>query len=57
MFSNLPTFMTSDLSLEMLRTHLQETSSDVNHMAGDRLIERIRYMMNEVELIDKNYRL
>jgi len=57
MFSNLPTFMTSNLSLEMLRTHLQETSSDVNHMAGDRLIERIRYMMNEVELIDKNYRL
>lgn len=57
MFSNLPTFMTSNLSLEMLRKHLQETSNDVNHMAGDRLIERIRYMMNEVELIDKNYRL
>lgn len=57
MFSNLPTFMTSNLSLEMLRKHLQETSSDVNHMAGDRLIERIRYMMNEIELIDKNYRL
>lgn len=56
MTANLPTFMTSNYSTDMLRTHLAETKDEINKVRTDRIIERLRFMMEEVELRGENYR-
>jgi len=55
--ANLPVFMTSNYDLNLLRQHLNETSSEVNTIKSDRIIERIRYMMEVVSLTDENHRI
>lgn len=57
MMSNLPICMTSNSSLEFLREHFMESTSDSNQLNSDRIIERMRYMMHEIELKDKNHRI
>lgn len=54
--ANLPVFMTSNYDLNLLRQHLTETSSEINTIKSDRIIERIRYMMEVVSLTDVNHR-
>ena len=56
MLGNLPTFMTSNYNLELLRNHLRETKDEINVMKSDRIIERISYMMKSIELKGDNLR-
>lgn len=57
MMANFPVFMTSNYSLDLLREHFKESRDEVNIIKSDRIIERIRYMMEVVEIKGKNYRL
>lgn len=52
----LPVCMTSNLSLNDLEIHFQESTTKTNLINSERIISRIRYLMNEVHLVDKNYR-
>ncbi len=52
----LPTFFTSNLSLEELENHLSITSSGVDKVKARRIIERIRQLSLEQSLISKNRR-
>ncbi len=56
MDNELPVFMTSNLSLNELSKHFSETNNEQDVMKGHRIIERIRYLMQPIELVDKNYR-
>ncbi|MCK9470947.1 MAG: ATP-binding protein [Bacilli bacterium] len=56
MESKLPMCMTSNLDLKDLRSHFEDTYSGANKINSDRIISRIRSLMVEVNLIDKNYR-
>lgn len=55
--SNLPLCMTSNYDFDLLKEHFMETKDEINKMKSDRLIERMRYMMNQIKLEDKNYRV
>lgn len=50
------TFITSNLNEELLMKHLQETGKDIDVVKAARIFERIRALMNFVELVDTNYR-
>jgi len=52
----LPVCMTSNLSLIDLEKHFQDSTTSINLVNSERIISRIRYLMNEVYLDDKNYR-
>ncbi|MCI8569069.1 MAG: primosomal protein DnaI [Bacilli bacterium] len=52
----LPTFFTSNLTLEELEIHLGITSSGVDKVKARRIIERIKQLTTEVSLISKNRR-
>ena len=56
MDNKLPTFFTSNLNLKELETHLQITSSSSNKVKARRIMERINYLSDEVELIGVNRR-
>lgn len=56
MDEKLPTFFTSNLSLEELEVHLSCTSGKVDKVKAKRIIERIKYMTDEIKLISKNNR-
>lgn len=56
MLGKMPTFMTSNMNIEMLRTHLRETKDDSDYLKSDRIIERITYMMKVIELKGANLR-
>ena len=51
MEENLPTFFTSNLSLEELETHLSISSQKIEVLKARRIIERIKYLTNEMKLI------
>lgn len=51
MEENLPTFFTSNLSLEELETHLSISNNKVEILKARRIIERIKYLTNELTLI------
>lgn len=51
MEENLPTFFTSNLTLEELESHLAMTGSKVDKVKARRIIERIKYLTNEMTLI------
>lgn len=53
----LPTFATSNYTIDALRLHFAETSSELDKLKAGRIIERIRSLMNAFELDDKDYRL
>lgn len=50
------TFMTSNLDPESLHNHLAETVKDIDELRASRIEERIRVLMEFVELSDTNYR-
>lgn len=50
------TFITSNLNEELLMKHLQDTGKDIDVVKAARIYERIRALMNFVELVDINYR-
>lgn len=56
MLGNKPTFMTSNINIDMLRKHFMETRDEVNHLKADRVIERIEFMMDVIEIKDTNLR-
>lgn len=50
------TFITSNLDPASLHNHLAETAKDVDELKASRIEERIRILMEFVELNDSNYR-
>lgn len=55
MQEELPTFFTSNLSMQALEKHLAETKQATNELRAKRLMERIKYLAKEVEL-DRTYK-
>lgn len=56
MEENLPTFFTSNLTLEELENNLAITSSGVDKLKAKRIVERIKQLTVPIELISKNRR-
>lgn len=56
MMAYLPVFMTSNYSLPLLQEHFSFGKEEVNKIKSSRIIERIRAMMEIVELKGKKYR-
>ncbi len=56
MEENLPTFLTSNLSLKELDIHLSMSGNKVEKVKARRIIERIKYLTNEIELISVDRR-
>lgn len=56
MDEHLPTFFTSNLTLEELEEHLSTTSGNINKVKARRIIERIKQLTINMELISKNRR-
>lgn len=56
MEQNLPTFFTSNLTLEELENNLSITSSGVDKVKARRIIERIKQLTLSIELVSKNRR-
>ena len=57
MEENLPTFFTSNLSLKDLEEHLQITGSSEDKIKARRIIERVKYLSNEMEMNSVNRRV
>ncbi|MFY9422800.1 MAG: ATP-binding protein [Bacilli bacterium] len=53
---NLPVCMTSNFSIAELQNHFSEARDKIDFVKSARICERIRFMMSEVALTDKNYR-
>lgn len=56
MDSELPTFFTSNLTIEELETHLSNTKGSVDIVKAKRIIERIKHLTEDLELISDNRR-
>ncbi len=58
MQNELPTFFSSNFSMQQLETeHLAETQKgDVEPLKAKRLMERIRFLAQEIEMIGENRR-
>lgn len=56
MEENLSTFFTSNLSLEELELHLSITGNKIDKVKARRIIERIKYLTNEIKLVAPNRR-
>lgn len=56
MDEKLPTFFTSNLTIEELEVHLSIQSAKVDKLKAKRIIERIKYTCDEIKLISKNQR-
>lgn len=56
MDSNLPTFFTSNLTIDELEGHLSNTKTGVDKVKARRIIERIKNLTDDIELISKNRR-
>ena len=56
MDEGLPTFFTSNLSIEELEKHLSCTSSGIDQVKARRIVERIKQLTQPLELISKNRR-
>lgn len=56
MQEELPTFFTSNLSMQALEQHLSETKQSTNTLRAKRLMERIRYLATEVTMTGKSLR-
>ncbi len=52
----LPTFFTSNLNLNQLNDHLSTTKEGIDVIKAGRIIERIKQLTNEQEMISKNLR-
>lgn len=56
MDARLPMCMTSNLDLNQLEAHFVDSTTATNLINGERIVSRIRSLMVEVALDDKNYR-
>lgn len=56
MDEKLPTFFTSNLNIEELESHLSYGSQKVDKLKAKRIIERIKYLTDDISLISKNKR-
>ncbi len=56
MDNNLITFFTSNLTIDELETHLATSKNSLEFVKARRIIERIKYLTEDVELIGKNRR-
>ncbi len=56
MDNNLATFITSNLTIDELETHLSITKDGVEKVKAKRITERIKYLTNELVMISKNMR-
>lgn len=56
MDNKLPTFFTSNLTIEELEIHLSEGKEVVDKLKAKRIIERINYLTDDIKLISKNQR-
>lgn len=57
MDAELPTFFSSNLTIDELETHLSSTKSGVEKVKARRIIERIKQLTDNIELISKNRRI
>lgn len=56
MDQNLPTFFTSNLTIDELKVHLSNTKNTVDFVKSERIIERVRQLTEDLELISENKR-
>ena len=56
MDSKLPTFFTSNLSIEELEVHLSESKDKIDKIKAKRIIERIKFITDDLTLISENKR-
>ena len=56
MEEKLPTFFTSNLTLEELESHLAITKSSDNKVKAGRIIQRIKFLSKEITMISANRR-
>lgn len=56
MDASLPTFFTSNLTIDELEAHLSSTKSGVEKVKARRIIERIKQLTEDIELVSKNRR-
>jgi len=56
MDNDLSTFITSNLNLEELETHLKATKDSTDKVKARRIIERIKQLTEDIELISENRR-
>ena len=57
MDNKLSTFFTSNLDINELEIHLRETNNNIDSVKARRIIERIKQLTNDVEIISKNRRV
>ena len=56
MEQNLTTFFTSNLTIDELETHLSIVKNNIDKVKARRIIERIKQLTTDIELISKNRR-
>ena len=56
MDEKLPTFFTSNLSIEELEVHLSESKDKIDKIKAKRIIERIKFITDDLKLISNNNR-
>ena len=56
MNKGMPTFFTSNLTLAELEHHLSITKSSQDSLKAKRILERIKYITDDIELIGNNFR-
>lgn len=57
MDSYLPTFFTSNLTIDELEEHLSSTKGSIDRVKARRIIERVKQLTDDIELISKNRRV
>ena len=56
MDEKLPTFFTSNLTIDELEAHLSETKESIDKVKARRIIERIKQLTDDIEIISVNRR-
>ena len=56
MDAKLPTFFTSNLNIEELEIHLSQTKGSIDIVKSKRIIERIKFLTEDLEMISENRR-
>lgn len=56
MDQNLPTFFTSNFTIEELEKHFSMTNNSIDKVKAKRIIERIKQLSIDIELVSKNLR-
>ena len=56
MQEELPTFFTSNLDINLLEQHLSISKNGIEEVKAKRIIERIKQLTEELDLVTKNYR-